>query len=143
MRKLDVRNLYYITHIDNLPSILEKGILSHEGIEAAGAQFVSMFKGKAGDKNDKSKRSKTKPESNGKNLLHYVSLLFQPRNPMMYRAISEIGKDKLAVLEVASAVLNEPGTIIADGSAVDALTQFYPATQGLKKLQQQGVPVFL
>ena len=33
MRQLDLRNLYYVTHRDNLPSIFEKGILSHERIE--------------------------------------------------------------------------------------------------------------
>ena len=33
MRQLDLRNLYFITHIDNLPSIFQKGILSHERIE--------------------------------------------------------------------------------------------------------------
>ena len=33
MPKLDIRNLYYITHMDNLSSILKRGILSHERIE--------------------------------------------------------------------------------------------------------------
>lgn len=36
MQKMDVRALYYITHIDNLPYILERGILSHETLEAEG-----------------------------------------------------------------------------------------------------------
>ena len=134
---MKIKSLYYITHIDNLPSIFERGILSHERIESESAQLVSMFKGKAGDKSNISKRRKAKPQNSGKNLLHYVSLLFQPRNPMMYRAISETGKDKLAVLEVAGTILSEPGAFITDGSAVDELTQFYPTTQGLKKLQQQ------
>ena len=132
-----INSLYYITHIDNLPSILERGILSDKRIESDRVQFVSMFKGKAGDKSNISKRRKAKPQNSGKNLLHYVSLLFQPRNPMMYRAVSETGKDKLAVLELTGAILSEPGTFIADGSAVDELTQFYPTTQGLKRLQQQ------
>ena len=137
MQRLDIRALYYITHIDNLPSIFEWGILSHERIESERVQFVSMFKGKAGDKSNISRRRKAKPQNNGKNLLHYVSLLFQPRNPMMYRATFETGKDKLAVLEVADTVLNEQGIIIADGNATDELTQFYSRIQGLNKLQQQ------
>lgn len=33
MKKLDIRSLYYITHIENLPSILHRGILSHEQVE--------------------------------------------------------------------------------------------------------------
>lgn len=134
---MKIKSLYYITHIDNLPFIFEQGILSHERLETVGAKFISMFKGKTGAKSNINKRRKVNPENSEKNLLHYVSLLFQPRNPMMYRAIAEIGKDKLAVLEISGAILNEPGAFIADGSVVDELTQFYPTTQGLKKLQQQ------
>ena len=43
MRKLDIRNLYYITHIDNLPSILEMGILSHERIEEERVQTARIY----------------------------------------------------------------------------------------------------
>ena len=135
---MKIKSLYYITHIDNLPSIFERGILAHERIEAENGQFISMFKGKTDEKNNISKRRKIKPQESEKNLLGYANLLFQPRNPMMYRAIFETGKDKLAVLEVADTVLNEQGIIIADGNATDELTQFYPGIQGLKKLQQQG-----
>jgi O-acetyl-ADP-ribose deacetylase (regulator of RNase III) len=135
---MKIKSLYYITHIDNLPSIFKRGILSHERIEAENGQFISMFKGKTDAKNNISKRRKVKPQNGGKNLLGYVNLLFQPRNPMMYRAMFETGEDKLAVLEIADTVLNEPGVIITDGNATDELTQFYPGIQGLKRLQQQG-----
>ena len=135
---MNIKSLYYITHIDNLPSIFKQGILSHERIEAEGRQSISMFKGRTDAKNNISKRGKIKPQDGSKNLLSYANLLFQPRNPMMYRAIFETGKDKLAVLEVADTVLNEIGVIIADGNAVDELTQFHLGIQGLKNLQQQG-----
>ena len=135
---MKIKSLYYITHIDNLPSIFKRGILSHERIEAESGQFIPMFKGRTDARNNIVKRGKIKPHNGGKNLLSYANLLFQPRNPMMYRAIFETGKDKLAVLEVADTVLNEQGIIIADGNAIDELTQFYPSIQGLKKLQQQG-----
>lgn len=132
---MKIRSLYYITHIDNLPSIFENGILAHERIEAENGQFISMFKGKTDAKNNISKRGKIKPQDSEENLLGYANLLFQPRNPMMYRAIFETGKDKLAVLEIADTVLNEQGIIIADGNATDELTRFYPRIQGLNKLQ--------
>ena len=138
MQALNIRALYYITHIDNLPSIFEQGILSRGRIETEGAQFISMFKGRTDTKNDTNKRRKVKPQKGEKNLLNYANLFFQPRNPMMYRAMFETGEDKLAVLEIADTVLNEPGVIITDGNATDELTQFYPGIQGLKRLQQQG-----
>lgn len=137
MQGLDIRALYYITHIDNLPSILERGILSRVKIETEKTQFISMFKRKTDAKNNINKRQKVRLPNGRKNLLNYTSLFFQPRNPMMYRAIFEIGIDRLAVLELADAVLNEPGVIIADGNTSDELTQFNPAAQGLQKLQQQ------
>lgn len=39
MQKLDIRELYYITHIDNLPSILARGVFSHERIESEQIYF--------------------------------------------------------------------------------------------------------
>ena len=63
---MKIKSLYYITHIDNLPSIFERGILSHERIESERVQFVSMFKGKAGDKSNISKRRKAKPQNSEK-----------------------------------------------------------------------------
>ncbi len=134
---MKIKSLYYITHIDNLPFIFKRGILSHERIEAENGQFISMFRGKTNVKNNISKRRKIKYQYGGKNLLSYANLLFQPRNPMMYRAIYETGEDKLAILEIANVVLNESSIIIADGNPIDKLTQFYPVTQGLKILQQQ------
>ena len=43
MRKPDIRELYYITHRDNLPSILELGILSHDRIQEKGVKFTPVY----------------------------------------------------------------------------------------------------
>ena len=128
---MKINSLYYITHIDNLRSIFERGIFSYEGI---GTDSISIFNP---TKKNTEKKREIKPQNNQKNLLNYANLFFQPRNPMMYRAIFENSENKLAVLEVAATVLNEPGIVIADGNATDELTQFYPVIQGLKKLRQQ------
>ena len=133
---MKIKNLYYITHIDNLPSIFRQGILSAQRIETEQVEFIPIFKGKTDAKNNIAKRRKVKPENVEKSLLNYVSLFFQPRNPMMYRAIFETGEDKLAILEIANTALSESGFIIADGNSIDTLTRFYPGTHGLKKLQQ-------
>ena len=134
---MKIKNLYYITHIDNLPSIFKRGILSRGRIETEGMQFISMFKGKTDAKNDANKRQKVKPQGGKQNLLNYINLFFQPRNPMMYRAVFETSEEKLAVLEVADTILSEPGVIIADGNATNELTQFHPGIQGLNRLQQE------
>ncbi len=133
---MKIKSLYYITHIDNLPSIFRQGILSAQRIETEQVEFIPIFKGKTDAKNNVVKRRKVKPNNVEESLLNYVSLFFQPRNPMMYRAIFETGEDKLAILEIANTVLSGSGFIIADGNSIDTLTRFYPGTHGLKKLQR-------
>lgn len=134
---MSIKSLYYITHKNNVPSILDRGILSRERIEAEGVECASMFKRKTDARKDIRQRCKITPKNDGKTLLHYANLFFQPRNPRMYRAILEIGKENLAVVEVENTVLKGQGVLIADGNAADELTQFYPPHPGLKKLQQQ------
>ena len=63
---MKIKSLYYITHIDNLPSIFKRGILSHERIEAESGQFIPMFKGRTDARNNIVKRGKIKPHNGGK-----------------------------------------------------------------------------
>ena len=74
MQKPDVRNLYYITHIDNLPSILEKGILSHERIEDDQIQSARIYNTEIVNVR------KEKSTPNQKSLWSYANLYFQPRH---------------------------------------------------------------
>ena len=131
MRGLDIRNLYYITHIDNLPSILEKGILSHERIENEQLQPARIYN------TDIVNRRQEKSTPDQKSLWHYANLYFQPRNPMMYRVVHEKGPKNLVVVSVAKEILQTAGVFIADGNAANAPTQFYFPSNGLKMLQQQ------
>ena len=94
MRNLDIKNLYYITHIDNLPSILERGILSHERIEEEGVQPTRIYNTDIVNR----RRGKNTPDQ--KSLWSYANLYFQPRNPMMYRVVHEKGAKGLAVISV-------------------------------------------
>ena len=131
------KSLYYITHIGNLPSIIKHGILSHESVEAENVQGISMLSRKVDKKENIKRKSRIVPEIPKKNLLHYANLFFQPRNPMMYRAIFENGKEKLAVLEIANTILEEPRVVITDGNAINETTQFYVLSEKTKISQQQ------
>lgn len=131
MQKPDIRNLYYITHIDNLPSILEKGILSHERIEDDQVPFARIYNTEIVNV----RKGKSTPSQ--KSLWSYANLYFQPRNPMMYRLVHESGVSNLAVLGVSEKVLQTPDVFISDGNAANTPTQFYPISSGLKMLRQQ------
>lgn len=131
MRKLDIRNLYYITHVDNLPSILEKGILSHKRIEEEGVQPIRIYN------TDIVNRRREKNTPDRKSLWSYANLYFQPRNPMMYRVVHEKGTKDLAVVSVGKKIVQTPGVFITDGNAANDPTQFYFPSNGLKMLGQQ------
>ena len=131
MKHSDIRGLYYITHIGNLPSILEKGIFSHAEIAAERISYARIYDSSVVER----RRHKFTPE--GKSLWHYVNLFFQPRNSMLFRVIREIGRQNLAVLGVANTVLQEQGIFITDGIAASKFTQIHPQPRGLEILQTQ------
>ena len=133
MTDSDIRGLYYITHIDNLPSILEKGILSHDMIEAEGLSYIQIYDSSIVER----RARRSTPE--GRSLWYYANLFFQPRNPMLYRLIrdKEIGRQNLAVLGVEHKVLQKQGVFITDGIAASSKTQFYSQPEGLEILQTQ------
>ena len=131
MRNSDIKALYYITHIDNLPSIFEKGILSHERIEDDQMQPERVYNTEIVN------IRKEKRTPNGRSLWSYANLYFQPRNPMMYRVVHEKRVRDLVVLEVSENILQTLGIFITDGNAANAPTQFYPLIDGLKVLRRQ------
>ncbi|HAC65685.1 MAG TPA: DUF4433 domain-containing protein [Cyanothece sp. UBA12306] len=129
MSKLDVKNLYYITHIDNIPSILERGILSHREVENLNVDFTPIY-----DSEIVSKRQ-DKLIAEGVSLWNYANLYFQPRNPMMYRVVHEKNKRDIAIVAVKSTILSEKGVIITDGNAANNGTKFYDSPKGKNILQ--------
>ena len=131
MRRSDIRNLYYITHIDNLSSILERGILSHEQIEKEHVQPTPIYH------TDIVNRRRQKNTPDQKSLWSYTNLYFQARNPMMYRVVHEKGAKDLVVISISKKILQTPGIFITDGNAANDPTQFYFPSDGLKMLGQQ------
>lgn len=131
MRKLDISNLYYITHINNLPSILEKGILSHERVEREKVRSTRIYNA------DIVNRRKEKSTPDQKSLWSYANLYFQARNPMMYRVVHETGAKDLVVVSVGKKILQTSNIFITDGNAANATTQFYFPSDGLKIIKQQ------
>lgn len=83
MKKPPIKGLYYITHINNIRSILQEGILSHALVEAKGIDYTPIY-----DAQIVSNRQKrTTPD--GKSLWEFANVYFQPRNPMLYRVIQD------------------------------------------------------
>lgn len=131
MKENYVKSLYYITHINNLPSILQQGILSHEKVEELQVTYQPIYDSRIVS----NRKDKCTPEKNS--LWAYANLYFQPRNPMMYRVIHEQDKRNIAILGVKPEILQIDGSLITDGNAANNPTQFFAVRKGLEVLEKQ------
>lgn len=128
MKKPSVKGLYYITHINNIPSILKHGILSHALVEEQKVEFTPIYNSQIVTQ----RHHKRTPD--GKNLWDFANLYFQARNPMLYRVVYEKGKNEIVILGVRPDVLNLPGAFISTGNAASAPSQILPAKEGIKEI---------
>ncbi|MEO8496945.1 MAG: DarT ssDNA thymidine ADP-ribosyltransferase family protein, partial [Planctomycetota bacterium] len=129
--KVDIKSLFYITHVENLSSMLKNGILSHAQVETQKVPFTAIY-----DSGIVSNR-KLKNTPDHKSLWEYANLYFQPRNPMLYRVVHEKLKRDLAVVGVTPRVLQQPNVFVTDGNAANNPTQFFKAGEGLKVIESQ------
>ena len=111
-----LRELYYITHIDNIPSMLRLGILSHAQVETQNLQYTPVY-----DAGIVTWR-KEKRTSKGLSLWEYANLYFQPRNPMLYRLVMEGNLNEIAILGVQRDVLSMDGVLVTTGNAARSET---------------------
>ena len=129
MKNPHVKGLYYITHINNIPSILQQGILSHTLVEAQGVQYTPIY-----DEQIVNNRQK-KNTPNGKSLWEFANVYFQPRNPMLYR-VTQGKKGEIAILRIRPDVLQRPDIFITTGNAASQPTEILPMKEGLAKVFQ-------
>jgi O-acetyl-ADP-ribose deacetylase (regulator of RNase III) len=130
-RRAEIKGLFYITHVENVPSILKHGILSHGQIEAQNVPFTAIY-----DAAIVSNR-KAKPTPDRASLWEYANLYFQPRNPMMYRVVCERRRTDVAVVGVKPDVLQLPHVLITDGNAASGPTRFFNVSDGLEVIEGQ------
>lgn len=131
MGKAAVKGLFYITHVDNLGSIVERGILAHSVVERERVSFTPIYD------TDIVARRGAKTVPGGASLWDYANLYFQPRNPMLYRVMCEKDKADIAVISVRPDVLTLPGALVTDGNAANFPTLFYPVAEGMKHIERQ------
>lgn len=123
-----IKELYYITHISNIHSILKRGILSHRLVQEQDVSFTPIYDTQIVG----NRRERTAP--NGQSLWDFANLYFQPRNPMLYRVISEKDKNSIVIVGVKPQVLNINGAFVTTGNAASYLSEILPAKEGLDAL---------
>lgn len=127
MRREELKELHYITLIDNVLSICKQGILSHNRARKTPHQSVAM------PEIQERRRRVTVP--GGRPLHDYVNLYFHARNPMMYRRRAD--HQTLCVLQVAIDVLDLPAVVITDRNASADYVRFDASPKGLSMVDRE------
>ncbi len=107
-----VEYLYHMTHIENLPSILEHGLLAHGNLY----QKEDISNREVND------RRSLRDPIYGKRIHDYVPFYFSPRNAMLY-ALREM-QNNIVILEIKREVILADGTLFTDGNASSGGTSF-------------------
>ena len=112
MRRDELAELQNIVHRDNLQSILQQGILSHDGVARLPHRSVA-------DHSVQSRRAGITVPPTWRRLHTYANLYLNARNIMMYRVLCDLGwqHDQLCVLGVSTDVLDLAGVIVTDRNA--------------------------
>src|SRR5262249_39662334 len=114
-----VTEFHCIMPISNIPSVIKRGILSHEG--AAKIEHQSAAMQEIQDRRDK------KSVPGGLKLHQYANLYFHARNPMLYKRKAQART--LSVLRVSIDVRHLAGVVITDRNASSDWVRFLHPTQ--------------
>lgn len=128
---LKLRELYYITHIDNLSSILKRGIMCHRKVEEEKIAFTPIY-----DKEIVASR-REKKVSGGRNLWDFVNLYFQPRNAMLYRVsfFSEVKPEDIIIIGLKNSILGSREIFVTTGNAASPYTEFFSSEEARKHIK--------
>lgn len=108
-----------IMPLENIPSVLKLGILSHE--RASKLQHGSVAMQEIQERRDQ------KHVPGGLKLHQYANLYFHARNPMLYKRKDEAGN--LCVLRVSLEVSKVAGVVFADRNASSDYVRFLHPSQ--------------
>lgn len=128
MSEPKIKSLYYITRINNLPSIFQHGILSHQQVIERRLSPTPIYNAEV----IAPRQQRLTPQ--GRSLWEYANLYFQARNPMHYK--SETNKHNVVILGIKPRVLDTEGALIALGNAAHSLTELVDVKTGLQVINR-------
>lgn len=134
MLRSEILELHYITPIDNVPSILEHGIMCQQI-----AQDHYKTHSSIGDPTIKQRRE-SKKIAGSLLLCHYANLYFCARNAMMYRLHKEGHSDNMTVLQVSPNLLDLANVIVTEINAASSeSSQEHSVDQGLSLIKYHEI----
>ncbi|NUQ85600.1 MAG: DUF4433 domain-containing protein, partial [Anaerolineales bacterium] len=129
---LGINGLYYITHISNLASIMQSGVLSHAQIENSGVGATRIYDNQI----VAARKERTTPD--GKSLWEFANLYFNPRNPMLYRVLREkpVKQTEIIVICFSPVIMNNKDIYITTGNARSWQSEILSRDAGLKRMKE-------
>jgi hypothetical protein len=118
VRRSELTELHYITPMDNVPSICQRGILSHRRARSVKHDSVAM-------QEIQDRRGRVQVPG-GRHL---------PRNPMLFKRQGQHAN--ICVLRVSPNVLDLSDVVITDANASSAYTRFAAAPNGLSIVNRE------
>lgn len=128
MDRSDVKELYFITLISNVHSIIEYGILSHnKSVKIPHDNSFAMPE-------IQDKRKIKKIPGMNKKLHDYANLYFDAHNATLSKRRNR--NNEICILRINASVLDLQGVIISDRNASSDYVRFYPVSQGLAAIDR-------
>jgi hypothetical protein len=120
---------YHLTHISNLKSIVEKGILSRNKLHLQGIMLSDIS-------NTDIQNKRMRPESIYGRMIHdYVPLYINPKNPFLNSTKVRNTFDNIVLIEIYPHILvQQEKTLFSDGNAAEKETNFFGKKNDLEKV---------
>lgn len=131
MNRADIKELYFITHIDNMKSIVLHGIVSRNLAKKKMLNFSDIS-----EEGVQNRRSGKKIPGTNKVLHDYANLYFDAHNPMLSARRSK--NNEICVLKIKNEVLDFKDVIITDKNAARECW-FKTVVEGLPLLDRDEV----
>lgn len=117
LRSHRIDSIWYISHVENLASILEHGILSN-------SKSREIITNSTDISDPGAQRWRDRKESVYSRSIHdYTPLYLNVRNPMLY--VKRKINSSLCLIEVSVEIINTRKCVISDGNAASRETKFY------------------
>ena len=116
--------LFNIQAIDNISSIMQRGLLSNVG--ASEIKHTSIAMQEVQDRRD------AVIIPNGMPLHKYANVYFDPKNPMLYKRKGE--NENICILKIDRSILDIEGAIVSDRNASSTYASFYSPEDGLNEI---------
>ena len=116
--------LFNIQAIANIPSIMQRGLLSNEKASIIKHTSIAM--------EEIQERRDAVIIPNGMALHKYANVYFDPKNPMLYKRKDE--NENICILKFDRSILDLKGVVVSDCNASSRYASFYSPEVGLKEI---------